>query len=732
MKKLISNSTAKLVAVLLLCAMVLLFLTSILCLIWLQDLGAFSNGREAARQSMFSELGQDRICRIRDLYFYNGYRGEDIYPHTNLRFSIISDTGEEMYNNYSDEDTLWSGTLKTVIPSDWSEGNVGTYDPKAYYEIGVTMVPPVLPVVTPTPRPITTDGISAQENKPDAASAVTETPSVTSAPSASPDLEEMAEPLSTPWPTPEPTPTPTPALAATQTESASATEKQATATVHAWVLSDLKENDEFAFRDRLFSTLYGLRYLAVTAVIVSALLGVLLFVFLIAAAGRQDSDETITPGWLERIPYDIFLILCVVLFSPAMVVMDSSINFNLLGFILLGGIFLYSVLLLLVLCMSTAVRLRTHTLWSSCLLVRLCRGFSRRLFEAWSSVLRGLRKLPLIRRDVLFVLAAFVLEFLVFWVLPSFDGDIAVALILKDLILLTGICWLLLGFRRLRDGAKALASGDLNTHIATDRLLFDMKEHAEDLNRISDGMNKAVEERLKSERFRTELITNVSHDIKTPLTSIINYVDLLQKENPQNETEREYLKVLGRQSEKLKKLIEDLIEASKASTGSLPVNPERCDLHVLMQQMLGEYEERFRAASLTPILSAPEVSAVVLADRRHMWRIYDNLMGNICKYAQPGTRVYLRTETSADRAVVTFRNISRDILDVSASELTERFARGDSARSTEGNGLGLSIAESLTRLQGGEMKLILDGDLFKVELRFPLLPEQIEEGYGEC
>ena len=703
MKKLICNTTAKLVAVLLLCAMVLLFFTSILCLIWLQDLGAFSNGREAARQSMFSELGQERICRIRDLYFYNGYRGDDIYPHTNLRFSIIADNGEVLYNNYSAEDALWSGTLKSVIPSDWSEGSVGTYDPTAYYEIGGTMVPPVLPVVTPTPRPIPTGGISDQQNKPDAASAVTETPSVTSSPSALPDSEEM-------------------------TESASATEKQATATVHAWVLSDLKENDEFAFRNRLFSTFYELRYLAVSAVIVSALLGALLFVFLVAAAGRHDSDGTITPGWLERIPYDVFLFLCAVLFTPVVVILDSSINFNILGFILLGGVFLYSVLLLLVLCMSTAVRLRTHTLWSSCLLLRLCRGFSRRLREAWCNMLRGLRKLPLIRRDVLLVLAVFVLEFLVFWILPSFDGDIAVVLILKDLILLTGICWLLLGFRRLRLGARALASGKLNTHIATDRLLFDMKEHAEDLNRISDGMNKAVEERLKSERFRTELITNVSHDIKTPLTSIINYVDLLQKENPQNETEREYIEVLGRQSEKLKKLIEDLIEASKASTGSLPVNPERCDLHVLMQQMLGEYEERLRAASLTPILSASEDLAVVLADGRHMWRIYDNLMNNICKYAQPGTRVYLRTETSADEGVVTFRNISREILNVSASELTERFARGDSARSTEGNGLGLSIAENLTRLQGGEMRLTLDGDLFKVELRFPLMPEQIGQG----
>ena len=176
--------------------------------------------------------------------------------------------------------------------------------------------------------------------------------------------------------------------------------------------------------------------------------------------------------------------------------------------------------------------------------------------------------------------------------------------------------------------------------------------------------------------------------------------------------------MLSRQSARLRKLIDDLIEASKASTGSLPVNPERIELNVLLDQCAGEYGEKLSAAGLELLVSKPEEPVTILADGRHMWRIFDNLLGNVVKYAQPGTRVYLDLEQAAGKAVVTFRNISRNRLNVSGEELTERFVRGDSARSTEGSGLGLSIASSLTRLQQGEMDLSVDGDLFKVTLRF--------------
>ena len=223
---------------------------------------------------------------------------------------------------------------------------------------------------------------------------------------------------------------------------------------------------------------------------------------------------------------------------------------------------------------------------------------------------------------------------------------------------------------------------------------------------------------MKSERFRTELITNVSHDIKTPLTSIVNYVDLLQKEEPENEKQREYLEVLSRQSGKLKKLIEDLIEASKASTGNLAVDLEPCELGVLLDQTSGEYGEKLESAGLELVLQKPEKPVRVMADGRHLWRVFDNLLNNIVKYAQPGTRVYLSLSEENGKARVDFRNISREQLNISAQELTERFVRGDASRNTEGSGLGLAIAMSLMRLQKGNMDITVDGDLFKVSLSF--------------
>ena len=223
---------------------------------------------------------------------------------------------------------------------------------------------------------------------------------------------------------------------------------------------------------------------------------------------------------------------------------------------------------------------------------------------------------------------------------------------------------------------------------------------------------------MKSERFRTELITNVSHDIKTPLTSIINYVDLIKKEPTESETLREYIEVLDRQSNRLKKLIEDLMEASKASTGNLPVNPEVCDATVVLTQIVGEFSEKAEANQLEMVVECPQPPVEIYVDGRHLWRIIDNLMGNICKYAQPGTRVYITLEKFHGMVIMTFRNISKDRLKMTSEELFGRFVRGDSSRNTEGHGLGLSIAKSLTELMHGNLAVQMDGDLFKVILSF--------------
>ena len=229
---------------------------------------------------------------------------------------------------------------------------------------------------------------------------------------------------------------------------------------------------------------------------------------------------------------------------------------------------------------------------------------------------------------------------------------------------------------------------------------------------------------MKSEHLKTELITNVSHDLKTPLTSIINYADLIGSERLENEKVKEYAEVLLRQSRRLKKLLEDLVEASKATTGNLEVNLTPCDIGVMLSQAVGEYGQRFAEKQLELIVRQPEEAVRILADGRHLWRIFDNLFNNIYKYAQENSRVYLNVECTGENAVILFRNMSKYALELSPQELEERFVRGDKSRHMEGNGLGLSIAKSLTELQKGSMEIVTDGDLFKVILRFPLLQNE--------
>ncbi len=282
--------------------------------------------------------------------------------------------------------------------------------------------------------------------------------------------------------------------------------------------------------------------------------------------------------------------------------------------------------------------------------------------------------------------------------------------------------------RRVRRAARELAAGNLSYKTDTDRLRFVWRELGEDLNRIGDGMAQAVEDRLKSERMKTELITNVSHDLKTPLTSIINYIDLLKSGGLDEETRKEYLAVLDRQSAKLKKLTEDVVEASKAASGAITVNREPIDAVELLEQLLGEYSGRMEAAEVTPVLTAPEERVTITADSALLGRVIENLITNIIKYAQPGTRAYFDLTRSGETATITAKNVSREPLNISAEELMERFVRGDSSRHSEGSGLGLSIARSLTELMGGRLRLTLDGDLFKAALSLPTagLPEQTE------
>ncbi|MBR2155819.1 MAG: HAMP domain-containing histidine kinase, partial [Clostridia bacterium] len=236
---------------------------------------------------------------------------------------------------------------------------------------------------------------------------------------------------------------------------------------------------------------------------------------------------------------------------------------------------------------------------------------------------------------------------------------------------------------------------------------------------VGRGMARAVNERMRSERFKTELITNVSHDLKTPLTSIVTYIDLLQKQEIPGEQAKEYVDTIARQSAKLKKLTEDLIEASKASSGVMSVNLERVNVSELLRQSVAEYGDRMTAAGIATVMTLPEDDIYIIADGRLLWRVMDNLLLNICRHGMNGTRAYIGAEKREENTVISFKNISSKELNISPEELLERFVQGDESRSTEGSGLGLSIAQSLTELMKGKMQLYLDGDLFKVELIFP-------------
>ncbi len=289
---------------------------------------------------------------------------------------------------------------------------------------------------------------------------------------------------------------------------------------------------------------------------------------------------------------------------------------------------------------------------------------------------------------------------------------------LAALVLYLLILYAAYSFRTLMESGKALAEGDLRYKTNLKHLMLCFRSHGENLNKIGEGMEIAVADKIKSERFKTELITNVSHDIKTPLTSIINYTDLLSRE-PLEGNAKEYTEVLSRQSARLKKLIEDLIEASKASTGNVALAPEKLDVCQIVRQSLGEYMERLERAGLQVMQLLPEEPCYAMVDGRQMWRVFDNLYSNICKYAMPGTRVYVVMTAEPDSVTVSMKNISRDVLTTASEELTERFVQGDVSRASEGSGLGLNIAKSLTELQKGIFRIHCDGDLFRVDVSLP-------------
>ncbi len=488
----------------------------------------------------------------------------------------------------------------------------------------------------------------------------------------------------------------------------------------AFVNGELPAADKYAMVGKLTDFAHSLRYAVYFIVLLSGILAIACFIFLLCAAGHKKDFEGIYAGALTKVPLDVLaaamgFVLLITFYMLAE-------NFWYSDYISFVFIVIFGILCLVAamgFMMHLAVRIKLGRWWENTLIYKTL-AFFWRMVKAVSRAMGTLFKnLPLIWKTVLIIfgIAGFELFFMAAF---YYDASwIVVFWVLSRLVIIPALLYLVLVLRKLQKAGESLSKGDLSYQVDTKLMLWDFKKHGEDLNSIGEGMAKAVEDRLKSERFKTELITNVSHDIKTPLTSIVNYAELIGREKTQNKKIGEYSKVLLRQSERLKALIENLVEASKASSGSIDVYLAPCEANVLLAQAVGEYEQKLIDGKLELIIKQPETPVKIMADGRLLWRVFDNIMNNIVKYAQGGTRVYLTIESLGGRVLISFKNTSRYALDISPEELLERFVRNDGARSSEGNGLGLSIAQSLTELQGGSLSLFVDGDLFKVSLGFP-------------
>ena len=500
----------------------------------------------------------------------------------------------------------------------------------------------------------------------------------------------------------------------------------------------LPKEDEYALIYHQAEQLYDNRNVIPVICCTGTILALLCFIFLLCSAGHKNGREGITPSAIHEIHLDVYTVVVAVGAFTGLYLAFGWIGMNqsMINLIVLVVLFAAEVIWCTLYFMELAIRLKMGKWWQNTILYRVFRFFGRFCMRVFRGIVKLIRGIPMVWRTALLCLAVCVAEF---FGLILFYNDRVVLLFfwaIEKFILCGAITFVALMCKELQEGSEALADGDLNYKLDTSHMVLSFKEHGENLNSIGEGISAAVEQRMKSEHLKTELITNVSHDIKTPLTSIINYADLIGKEvsgdvkdtgdgaGTETAQEREqhiseYAEVLLRQSQKLKKLLDDLLEASKATTGNLEVHPEVCDVSVLLSQAVGEYEQRFSEKKLETIVKQPEETVKVMADGRHLWRVFDNLLNNIYKYAQAGSRVYLNVEHDGQNANIIFRNMSAYPLEMSPEELEERFTRGDRSRHMEGNGLGLSIAKSLTELQKGDMEIVTDGDLFKVVITLP-------------
>ena len=445
--------------------------------------------------------------------------------------------------------------------------------------------------------------------------------------------------------------------------------------------------------------------------VLCGLLTLFCFGFSMASAGHWHGREDIHLTWLDKVPSDVFALA---LLSAFFIGWDTF--YSEWGRVLFCAALIP--VMLLFLCVFAA-QCKAGSVIRGSLTARILRLLWRILRGVTLWLWRIVTGIPLVWKTALVGLGLALLEIGLYQM--NYYGEYFLVLKLVELLAVLAIA---LNLRTLEKNGKQLSEGDLSTPVDTRRLFGAFRRYGQAMNRLQSGMESAVQEQMRAERMKTELITNVSHDIKTPLTSIVNYVDLLKKEDIPSPAAQEYIAVLDRQSKRLKKLTEDLVEASKISSGNIQLDMQTIDLVELLYQTGGEFNERFEARGLTIVTKLPHNSVMIRADGRQLYRAIENLYTNAAKYALENTRVYVDLEVEENNAVFRIKNISKNPLPeqgAARKDLTERFVRGEESRTTEGSGLGLSIAKNLTQLMGGEFAILVDGDLFAASITFAVV-----------
>ena len=484
--------------------------------------------------------------------------------------------------------------------------------------------------------------------------------------------------------------------------------------------------DSMADEAENYETYSKLMFPMLAGAIFGSVLWLIGMVWLTVTAGRKPKDEEIHLNGFDRWYTEIAAGAVIGIWLAGTIISGTLIANSSLGYshavvtvivtCLICGT--YTMAWFLIGYLSLVRRIKAGTLWKNSL-IRTVLKWIGKCSGKLSDFARAFSRNTAEKIKVLLVGGAFLfLQFLIIGCVFSGAGVFLLALMAVDVAVMIFAIRKADGLDLIMDGLKKISDGELQYKIKTDTLTGKQKVMAEYINNIGSGLDAAVENSLKKERMQTELITNVSHDLKTPLTSIINYVDLMKRENPTDPKIQEYLRILDEKSQRLKVLTEDVVEASKASTGNIKLEMNDIDFVEMVQQVIGEFEEKFQEKNLTMMVHFTDEPSIIYADGQRMWRVLENVFGNVVKYAMEGTRVYAEISNRNKKVTFSLKNISAQPLNISVDELTERFIRGDVARNTEGSGLGLSIAKSLTELQGGEFKLYLDGDLFKVMITF--------------